>query len=896
MISLKMRYLVLLLLFIVMGSINARPQNVSGGELRGQLKSKDDGQPLWGARVTLLYASDSSIATTSFTDKEGVFVLERLKVGDYRLSISYLGYRLIWHNMLITAKDTLIDMGIISMQRTGVNLEVVEIVGIKPPMVMKKDTIEFNADYFNTRENAVVEELLKKLPGIQIESDGSVKVNGEPVKELMIDGKRFFGGDLRLVTRYLTADMIDKVQILDGQSDWSQFTGINSGQTEKVINLTIKKDSRGKYVGQASAGLGTLDHFAVKSHVTRLSEAQQSFLLVSGNNINGYTGFGGPSRMSIGGNSEVRNWTVGGNHNKDFGEKLKVGGNYSMNNNFTAGRRNSDRQNLLPDTTWYYKQNTHSQGTNISHALDLRMVYQPDTMHVLHVATIASYVASSNFQENGYTSLGEKTQLLNTGIMRMTNTNKAPSFSTIILFGKKFRKAGRTFSIRLDAGYNINDQQGLNQSRNLFVESGGSTFTDTIDQRNDINSRSRGITLSLIYMEPLIKDHYLELSYSYIHNYASSDRSTYNYDPLRKEYDQWIDSLSNVFVSKSSLNQGSIKILNQKNKYDYNIGLNILFTGLNNNNVSGDNRLQQRFVNVFPSAGFNYSISAKKRLQFSYMGSIQSPSTVQLQPVPDNSNPLYVQLGNPDLKPAFNHSFNVSYKVLEPSTMRNFTVGVTPVFIRNKIINATWFDSLGRQFSQPLNVNGAFSINAFLYNGFPVKKLQTSINTVTLLGLTRDVSYINGRKGDAQNLNITQNMSFNYQYKEMFDFVVNARATYSKVRYSVQKDNNTDYLNYIFSFDSNVHLPLNFVIGTNLDYALNTGRAAGYNQDVMVLNGFVAKSLFKRRQALVKLEGFDLLKRNVGINRVVGQYYVEDVQTTVIQRSFLISFSYYLRN
>jgi hypothetical protein len=905
-----MKQLLLILAFVTLWAHHSRAQ-AKQGQVKGLLTDKNTKLPLADASVALLYAKDSSIAASGFTDKKGAFNLDGLQMGAYQLYITFLGYQSSLQSLEINPENNIADLGIIPLQKTGVTLGEVEITEIKPPIKVKKDTLEFNAGSFKTRENAVVEELLKKLPGVEIGKDGTIRAQGETVKKILVDGKPFFGNDPKLTTKNLPADIVDKIQLIDKKSDQAQFTGISDGETEKAINITIKKDRKKGVFGQASAGYGTDERFAANASLNRFREGQQLSVLASGNNVNnlGYTdlnalrfGGGGGRGMRAamnntggnGGNGISRNWTAGVNYSQDLNKRLKISGSYFYNDSRTENERISARQNLLPDTTYYYNTNAKSLNTNANHNFNMRVEYEIDSMHSLIISPNFNYSTNNSYQENLYESLGGKRQLVNSGTTRNISNGTAPNFITDVLFRKKFHKTGRTFTANFNVGYNNSDQENFNRSNNLFIQPNGEQYTDSIDQRNDISNRGFNAGLRLIYTEPIFTDRFLEFTYAWNHNYSSSDKLTYDFNAAKGEYDRLNDSLSNSFENTFSTHQAGISIRTQKKGYDYSVGLNVQFSDLDNNNLSLHNRLRQQTFNFFPSASFNYAFSNNRRLRFFYRGGTQQPSVSQLQPVPDNSNPLYIQLGNPDLKPSFNNNFSIGYNTFDPATMRGLFANISAAFTSNKIINANYFDSLGRQVSQPVNVNGSYNLNGNLVNTFPVKKEHTSINATTNFNFNRDISFTNGTQGTTRNFTLTQGLSFNYVYKELFDFAAAAGANYNGARYSVQKNNNTNYFNYSFSFDLNMNLPLGFIVGLDLDYTLNTGLAEGYNQDVTMLNAFLSKSVFRNKQGLIKLQGFDLLNQNVSISRNVGENYIEDVQTRVLQRFCMLSFSYFL--
>jgi hypothetical protein len=399
--------------------------------------------------------------------------------------------------------------------------------------------------------------------------------------------------------------------------------------------------------------------------------------------------------------------------------------------------------------------------------------------------------------------------------------------------------------------------------------------------------------LRMSYTEPVFIDRFLELNYGYNYNSNSSNRTTY--DKGKDDYDLLNDSLTNAFNNVYSNHQAGISIMTQKLRYNYTLGMNVQFNNLSSENITKDSTLEQHTVNISPLAQMNYNFSKNRRMRLAYRGQTQQPTLEQLQPVPDNSNPLFVKLGNPDLKPSFNNNLSINYNNFEPVSMRSFFASLTGTFTLNKIVNNTAINDQGIQTSRPVNVNGNYNVNAYMVNGFSINKQQkTTINTNTYAGLTRDVSFLNNQKNFTQTLNITQAASFNYMYKEVFDMAAGGSVNYNRARFSNNKANNTNYFNYNFSLDFNLNLPGGIIIGGDVDHTINTGRTEGYNLQYTLANGFISKTLFKAKQGLIKFQVFDLFNQNVSVNRTVMDNYTEDSETKVLQRYFMVSFSYFL--
>ncbi|WP_298738892.1 TonB-dependent receptor [uncultured Chitinophaga sp.] len=881
----------LIVIIVTLCALRARPQTQPAVWVKGSITDKDSQQPLENATIALLSAQDSTNVATGFTDAKGAFLLKGVQAGSYKLYITYLGYQPVLHALTITPIDTLVNLGVISLQGTGVSLKTVEIVQVRTPMVVKRDTLEFNAAYYKTRENAVMEELLRKLPGVQIEKDGTIKVNGQVVKRILVNGKPFFGDDPKMATRNLPADMIDKIQLIDKRSDQSQFSGVEDGNKEKAINITIRKDGKGAFVGQASAGYGTTERFAGSAHLSRFGDGEQLTLLGNGNNINGYQE--GQTRI-IAGSGLARNWNGGVNYSKDISEQLKISGSYTIGDYRLENENNVARQNLLPDTTYYYNQDNHSFDNNTYHNFDVRTEYRPDSTYTITLSGNLSYSKTKNALENRYESLNSEKTSVNRGTMQNAGSGSTPLYSVNILIGKTFKKKGHNISANFGFFGSDNHQENFNRSDNLFFQSNGVAIGDTINQRKDIGNKNHMGRFSSTYTAPVLKDRFLDVLYVYSTTGMHSSQLAYDYNYTGKVYDRINDSLSNSFRNNYSFHLASLSIRTRKQKYEYSLGGYIQFSKLSNDNISSNNRIHQSMVNVFPMATFSYAFTSSKRLQFSYHGSPQQPSMTQLQPIPDNSNPLYIQLGNPDLKPALIHSFSAWYNAFNASSMNGFSASTNLAFYPDKIINTNWFDSLGRQVSKPLNVSGAYTFSINVVNSLPLKKQVSSVNTNTAVFVGRDINFINGVQGLMRNFSITQELAFNYA-KDVLNITAQGSVIWNGVRYTVQKDNNSNYFSYNLSSIFSISLPGGISFGGNADYLLNAGRAQAYNQHAVLLNAFISKSLFAHKQGSIRLQGFDLLSQNLSITRNVGENYIEDVQGRILKRFFLLSFTYYLK-
>ncbi|WP_158618061.1 outer membrane beta-barrel protein [Chitinophaga lutea] len=870
--------------------------------ITGVLTDRVNREPLPNAAVALLAAKDSALVTSVVADAKGAFTIKGMQPGKYVLMVTYMGYNPLARNVQIHDTTGLVSLGTLALLRKGLNLQEVEVVEQKPPITIKEDTVEFNAGSFKVRENAVVEDLLKKLPGIQVEKDGTIKANGETVKRVLVDGKPFFGDDPKMSTRNLPADVIDKIQLIDRKSDQAQFTGIADGETEKALNLTIKPDRKKGMFGRATAGYGSDQRFSANANLNRFRNTQQLAVVGMGNNVNNTAmggGGGGRGMMmnSAGAEGVARNWMGGINYSDNLAKGLRLSSSYFMNDTRRENEKRVEGETrLTPDSSRFNNNLNGSLNNSANHRVNARIEYEIDSFHSLIVTPNLTWTTGNTYSENQTTTL-LNSDTLNTGRSLTRSTMQTPNLNGSALFRKKFRKKGRTFSTNLTFGAGSTESESLNQSRTAYYEQNATRKIDTIDQKVMQRNASNNIGVRMSYTEPIFTDRFLELNYGYAYNFNSSNRRTYNRSKPGEGYDVLDDSLSNSFDNMYSNHQAGLSVMTQKLRYNYTLGMNVQFNNLNSENLSKHTEIRQSTVNVSPLAHFNYNFSSKKRLRASYRGQTKQPTLEQLQPVPDNSNPLFVKEGNPDLKPSFSNNLNISYNAYNQEQLRSFFAALNGLYVLNQIVNSNTLTADGRQVTKPLNVNGNYNLSAFMVNGFFFnKKQRTSVNSNTMVSYNRDISFLNSRENFTNTLNITQGATFNYMHEELFDVAAGGSVNYNRARFSVDKRNNTDYFNFGLNLDFNVNLPLGFMIGGDVDYIANTGRSAGYNQQYTMVNGFVSKTLFAKKQGQLRFQVYDLLKQNVSVNRTVSGNYIEDSQSQVLRQYFMLSFTWFINS
>ena len=533
------------------------------------------------------------------------------------------------------------------------------------------------------------------------------------------------------------------------------------------------------------------------------------------------------------------------------------------------------------------------------------MEYQLDSMNsILYTPSLTIQHSDGETEDTSSTyTVKPSPYLAITSTTKNSNQRDGLNLNNNFLFRHRFGKIGRTLTLGWSNTYGQSEGEGFSFSPNVFYKPDGSiSFTRNQDYNNQQQTYTHNNVLSTSYTEPLAKDKLLEINYAYTHNSNISDKKTYNLDPSTGKYTVLNLPLTNYFKNLFEANRIGANFRVQKKKYNYQLGGAVQFSTLqsmsNLATTGKDSLSRNNYKNFFPVATFNYQPNRGKGFRFRYNGRTNQPSLSQLQNVLDVSNPLQVRTGNPELKQEFNHNLNIGYNTFNILTFKFFAANINYSTTSNKIVNSTDTLSHSVQLIKPVNLNGAFNTSAFVTLGLPFKnkKLKgSSLNFTTAASYSKDVSLLYKEKNIGKTLSITQSAGVNFNlFKEKLDLGVNSSVTYYNLKYSVNQSLNEDYFSQTYSADVSYQFPKNFIISTDFDYYLNSGRANGFNQSIPLWNASVSKQIFKKKNGEIKLSVNDIMNQNQSISRTTADNYIEDTRTTVLRRYFMISFLFNL--
>lgn len=914
-------------LLIITAIITTSAQAQRNGSIKGIAFDTLAKRALPDVTITVLLKKDSSLVSFSMTDNAGRFSITGLANGEYRLLLSHVAYHNSVKYFTVSDQNKNPDLGNIVMNDRTIVMEEVVVTNEAPPVTLIGDTVQYNAGSFKTQPNASVEQLLKKLPGVQVDKNGTVTAQGQKVNRVLVDGKEFFGNDPKMATKNLPADAIDKVQVYDRQSDQAQLTGFDDGNSEKTINLKLKKDKKKGAFGKIMGGAGTDERLEGRFNVNSFKGARQMSAIGMGNNTNteGFSfmdmmnftgelsrmmrGNGGNVNINMSGddpgtgmmgntNNGVRTiWGGGLNYNNIIGNKTELTSNYFYNHFNPYRDSYIQRQYILPDSGYYYDQHQLSDNINNSHRLNLGLDYVIDSFHSLKFTPSLGYQETKNRSVNEYVQYGENQQISNKGNGLSKSNSDAFNLRGDLLFRKKFRKRGRTFSLNIQSTFNNSDGETDLRSVNQFYNSSVINYrTDSINQFIQNESELSGYTLRAVYTEPVLKRSLLEFSASKSSTRSTSNKITYDYNDFSGKYDELNDSLSNDFVNTYSYINGGIRLRTQKKKYNYAFGLNIQKAELEGKVISGikDSVINKTFTNLMPTARFQYNFTRYKNLVLNYRTFTNQPTVSQLQPVPDISDRLNIRTGNPNLKQEYTHNIQINYSGVNPYRNKNLFAYFNLSRTDNKIVNYDTLYSNGVKNTIPVNVDGVYNLNGNIDLGMPARFLKGTVRVGTGLGYNHGTQFINGQANLINTFSAGPRLSIDMNPSSKIDLSLSAGINYNSTTYSLQEAFNTRYFSQLYETEFNWQLPKGFNFSTDFSYSINNQLSAGFNAKVPLWGASISKQMLRFSRGELKLRVNDILNRNVGVNRTSNQNYIEDSRVNTIRRYALLSFTYSL--
>ena len=898
--------------------------------ITGTVISNGDGSSLPGAHVILVPAAGGP-DLDNLTDDKGKFVVNNIKPGDYLLTISYLGFTDYKKQLQITRRG--LELGDIKLVESAYELGQVQVVGQAAQAVSKDDTLQFNASSFKTNPDASAEDLTRKVPGIVIEN-GRIQAQGEDVKEILVDGKPFFGNDPAAALKNLPAEVIDKIQIFDRQSDQDAFSGFNSGQTTKSINIITRQDKRNGAFGRLFGGYGTDERYQAGGAVNRFKDDVRFTILGQFNNINeqnfssedlsgvsqgGGRGSGGGSWGGGGGwgggNNDfvvdqkqgiARTNAFGMNYSDTWGKKLKISGSYFFNQGNIVSEQNLNREliNSRSDFSQFYEEQNEATSGNLNHRMNMRIEYEINKNNSLIIQPRMSMQDADGMQ---LISAENNIQLLklNDSKTDFSTLLGALNFSNQVLWRHKFKKAGRTFSAEVNNS--IRNQDGESSLYALNNSFGTLLRADTIDQENRLLAKGSTASANINFNEPISKKSGLQFSYNVSRQVDDSDKKNFNLDPLTNTYSELNGALSNVLGSEFLTQRAGLGIRGGNEKMQFNLNTNAQWVNQDASQTYPlQAKIERNYFNVLPFAYLKYDFSKQKSIRFFGRAYTNAPSISQLQEVVDNSSPLRLRTGNPELLQSLGYNMSLRYSATNPAKSTVLYSYISGTINRNQITNSTIIATedtylnggvlfpRGGQLVAPVNLNGNWNLRAFTTYGFPLKMIKSNANLSLNASYQEQPGMVNKQINTSETTTLGFGLSVTSNISEKIDFTLSSRTNWNQAISSLNSSLNSVFLNQQFEGRINLILPGDWTFRSSIINQSFSGLGDGFNQNYWLWNGSIGKKFLKDNKGELSLVVFDLLKQNVSIQRNVTELYIEDAQTIVLQQYFMLRFNYRL--
>lgn len=870
--------------------------------------------PLPGVSVMLLKASDSTLASFALADSKGRYRLSRIVSGEYVLQLNMLGYAQHRESLSVEGEADM-EMPPISLAPEDFTLEAVSIESRQSPIRMKGDTLEYDANAFNPEAGESVEDLLKRLPGMEVDRDGNVEAMGETVQRVLVDGKEFFGDDPQVATKNLPADAIENVQVFDQETDAEQFTGVDDGQIEQTINLELKEDRKRGIFGTLEAAGGTEERFALKGNLNHFSPGTQISGLGQFNNLNqqGFgieeyiqfmggiqsliTSGGNLTLNSDGGESGVplslgqeqgfiTSAGAGLNYNQELGEHLRLSTSYF----FSGLNRDLDqeryREQFLDEGSFITEETRTFNSRAYNHRLNTRLRHFGDTINRFNLSVNMGWNQGNSFDQSQNQSLDSEGNLENAIDREVSKEGQKADARLSMSYQRNLGRRGRTISVNLSANGALEDRTGLLQSYNQLYPS-GVLVADSLRQDQGEESEELGYQAGLAYTEPLGEKHYLSGSYRYQNYTDQQNQEVFDLWPERNLNAQ----LTNSFRRDFAYQRAGLQWTFDGEDTDFGLEVNGQQATLQGEVLGQDSAISQTYYHLLPAARISQEITRDLRIGLRYSTEIQAPTIQQLQPVVDNRDPFNLFVGNPDLVPAYQHNLNFNLNFYDQFNFVGLFMGMNGSYVQNPVVESRSIDSLFRSIRTPINVKEAWRANSYASFSAPIRPMGIKFNLDTRWNFQQNIAFINNSANDVTRHRLTGDLRLENRNKEQFDVAIGAELTQNWAFYSEASDLNRIFLNQRYYVDALVEIGEHWQLRSSLDWAV-------YGQEVFqddlqvplwrasVQRGFLSDKL------RVSVEAFDILNRNQGLDRTAELNYLEEVRTQTLSRYFLLKVSY----
>ena len=900
---------ILSILFLVVSLCSYSQQR-----LNGHVVNELDSTAVVGATVKILTTTQNpTILKSTSTDKIGNFIFNQIQPGKYNLSVQAIGYQ----TQIIAIELSDKSSNALKIKLTSEKIGIDEVViSASPAVLLKGDTMEYDAKRFVARDFADADEIVAQIPSVMIDEEGNVTANGEQVTRIIVDGKEFFSSDPKIALKTLPADIIAKIQLIDEKSEHSRFSGFDDGKRNKVINIVTKPDKKVGYFGKSAISKGDSDKFSVNSSTNSFNKDKKYAINFLANNIN-ETNFA----------EQGRGGARRGNNNTDRGlsdtyaaaitfsntypkAKMEVSSDYNFNSSTTVTNSLSNIQYLSEKQANQFRtQNQLSDANNTEHTFNGRLKWQIDSTNRLDFSPNLRYTSNERLSATDFNTINASESPINKSIRSSNGDNSNFSFGGSLTYMLRLKKQGRTISLTASGNKNTNDAYGLNLAVTEYYRNALLNRIDTNNNTSATNGYGSGANARLSFTENISQYSRLQAQYNFRNNASYSNRETYDFLAETGQTGELRDRLSNEFRNDYNYHTAGMSyIFALKDSIRFQMGFQYQHgVRKNDRTVPINLKTVADFNSFLPDLSARYKFTQTKELEFNYNTQTNTPSITQIQDFINNQNELRISNGNPDLEQEFAHQARLQYKDVNRKTGRSLTTNVNFEYIKDKIINSILqtdtsiflFEDIrlgaGGQYIRPINADGAYSIRINNSYGVPIEKLKINLNLNSRLYLNNELAEINDlpikNKTFGYGQSVGVNSKFSKQYVIGLYYHIDGRETSNimlqTARYHV--------VNHRLSNNISIEPIKNMVFTSNVMW-LNNGGILNYpNVETFIWNASIGKKLFKKHNGEITLKGFDLLNKAQNISRRVSENNISDVTSNTLNRYLLLSFTYNLR-
>lgn len=883
--------------------------------LSGTVLDKEDESPIMQATVQLLSLPDSTMAVGNVTNPNGRFSLS-VRPGKYVLKVSYVGYLSYMKQYQLTASKPTVNVGKIALASDAIMLKEAVVVAEAPQVTVSGDTLGYNASAYRTPEGAMLEELVKKIPGAEVDDDGNVKINGKEVKKLLVDGKEFFGGDVKTGLQNLPVDMVDKINAYDRQSDNARITGIDDGEEETVLDLKVKKGMNQGWVGNLDGGLGTEKRYSASANINRFAshgdKSSQLSFIGRANNVGDrrFGGGGGPQWRRNNGLTASKE--LGLNYameTKKF--EFGVSARYNYRDNDVQSLGQIDNTLLESASNSFVNSNNASRNKNQNFFGHLRMEWRPDSMTTFFMRGSMSWGDTENcsnslsatYSADPFAIVANPYQYLefdseDNEDLDAARVNKSKSASLSesnslsanlnMQVTRKLNNRGRNVTFRAIGSYGDNESERFSDNITRYYADGIVTEEDTIRRYIHTPTNNYNIGAEVSYSEPLADRVYLQFSYKFQYGYSESDNSTYNMpfgwvlsDGLPNQFSQhqseWLDPEQSKYAEYKKYNHDA-RVMFRVNRETWRLSAGMAFRPQNTklSYKKGEYAVDttRNVFNFSPEVDFRYQPQKQTQLRFTYRGRSSDPSMENLLPITDNSNPLNIVTGNPGLKPSFSHNMGLHFNTFNMDAQRGIFSALNGSFTQNAISNIRKYNpSTGGWTTMPENINGNWNVwGMFGINTAFKNNKKFTVGSFTNAGFNNYVGYLTtGEMKDAQkntrtSLSLGERVNATYR-NDWLEVGLNGSLNYTFERDKLNPDNDQEPYNFSYGGNLQFYTPWNMTISTNMTNQARRGYSdPSMNRNELIWNAQIAQSFLKGALTL-SFEWNDILKEQSNITR-----------------------------